>query len=111
MGEAPGDLSEGAPADAARAEEPPERAADRLEQKADRLEQKAEAIRDELGDLVGELGHRRRELAPRLRLVKPLAIAAGVAIAGTAAARAWRRVRRRRLAPARRIARRFAGRR
>jgi hypothetical protein len=82
VGEARGDVSD----DAA---ESPEHAAARLEAKAD-------AIRGELGDLVGELDHRRRELAPRLRLVKPLAIAAGVGLAAATAARAWRRARRRR---------------
>jgi hypothetical protein len=96
MGEARGDVSD----------------APDVEQAADRLEAKADAIRGELGELVGELDHRRREIAPRLRLLKPVAIAAGVVIAGTAAARAWRRTRRRgAVAPARRLVRRLARRR
>jgi hypothetical protein len=83
-------------------------AAESAEQAADRLEAKADAIRDGLDDLVGELDHRRRELAPRLRLLKPVAIAAGVVIAGTAVARVWRNARRRRrLAPVRRASRRL----
>ena len=50
--------------------------------------------------------------APRLRLLKPVAIAAGVVIAGTTAARAWRQARRRgAVAPAGRLARRLARRR
>jgi hypothetical protein len=98
VGEARGDVSDAVPAD--------------VEQAADRLEAKADAIRGELGELVGELDHRRRELAPRLRLLKPVAIAAGVVIAGTAAARAWRQTRRRGpVAPARRLVRRLARRR
>ena len=48
--------------------------------------------------------------APRLRLLKPVAIAAGVVFAGTAAA--WRRARRRGpVAPARRLVRGLARRR
>ena len=46
--------------------------------------------------------------APRLRLLKPVAIAAGVVIAGTAAARVWRHADRRgAVAPARRLSRRL----